>query len=609
MKRRISISTSIVLVLAMLMTSMASAMTVVQVKSIKFTNKALKVQVGKTAKLDVKIDPSTIAPWNLSWSSSNAAVANVKSDGAITGNRIGKAIITAKTKDGKVSGKTTVSVIAPIALPAPQSVKLTMYNPGGYFDDNTDNSKVMAEIQKKFLNDRNINLTINAVDLPWAGYEDRIKLTVAAGDQLDTFPLWASAAKNLIAAGFVKPLDDILEKNAPNVTSFVPEESWRFTTVDSKIYGFPRIITPTANGVIAVRKDWLNQYGLKMPTNITEIEKVAKVFKEKDPAGNGKTIPILFRYMNSGDGLMGVMFGTQFGYLDNNKLYNRNKNPNIKTALTYAKNWYADGLTSKEYLTLKGADFGVKQKQGIVGIFDMNFNGDYLATLATIRKVNPKAELEIVDLRDSKGKQTYYMGSMVSDFIMIPASSKNAAYVAQYYDWMCEAKENFMLANYGIKNVNYKEEGKKITLLGALKPDGWAKDYNGFFTGMFDMYGLPGYGRGQSANFVVSKFADPVVQAIYEDEYAKQSDRIDGFQLKKAPDYGFTYKLEGDAKATTNNRGTDVWNGLTAYMAGSGTWSDTQSKIDAYFTGKGGPEEIAQVNEQFTAFKKMFNIK
>ena len=97
----------------------------------------LKLTYGKTKELKVKFTPSQATARTLTWSSSDTSVASVSSSGKITAKGIGKAVITAKTENGK-----TVSINVQVTVPAlaaPKSVTTNLY---GYDDMKFSWSKV-----------------------------------------------------------------------------------------------------------------------------------------------------------------------------------------------------------------------------------------------------------------------------------------------------------------------------------------------------------------------------------------------------------------------------------------------------------------------------------
>ncbi|MGN1195430.1 MAG: Ig-like domain-containing protein, partial [Acutalibacteraceae bacterium] len=91
--------------------SVVCALTVKQpVKGVSITEKK-SVGVGKTVTLKPTFSPTYATNQNVTWSSSNSAVATVSSSGVVTGKKVGTAVITCKTEDGGYTAKCTVTVI------------------------------------------------------------------------------------------------------------------------------------------------------------------------------------------------------------------------------------------------------------------------------------------------------------------------------------------------------------------------------------------------------------------------------------------------------------------------------------------------------------------
>lgn len=102
-----------------------------------------------------------------------------------------------------------------------------------------------------------------------------------------------------IADKVIVPLNDIIDKYAPNLKKKLQadKELDKMIKTDSgKYYVFPMIRNPSGlvfRGPI-IRKDWLDDLGLQMPTTVDEWETVLKAFKEK----KGATAPLSVTYVN-----------------------------------------------------------------------------------------------------------------------------------------------------------------------------------------------------------------------------------------------------------------------------------------------------------------------
>lgn len=80
-----------------------------EVTSVTLNKSTLSLEVGETGKLSATVLPNSATNKSVSWSSNNEAVATVSTNGTVTANKAGTAVITARTANGK-SASCTVTV-------------------------------------------------------------------------------------------------------------------------------------------------------------------------------------------------------------------------------------------------------------------------------------------------------------------------------------------------------------------------------------------------------------------------------------------------------------------------------------------------------------------
>lgn len=490
-----------------------------------------------------------------------------------------------------------------------KKAKIVMYNPGnGGYQDDTDNKVVLEEIRKKFKADTNIDLDIEAIDVPWKGLPDKMNVVLNSGEQVDSFTIWVAAMRNFVSNEMILPLDELLERHGKNLKKVLPEDAWKFGDIDGKIYGLPKVRIFKEGG-IAIRSDWLQKCGLKAPGNLDELYNVLRVFKEKDPAGNGKTVPILSNWLHMDPYLsnnsISRLYDCKHPFTDSDGVLKPPYfNPNYLKHLEFIRKCFDEGLTTKEYFSMKEKDIENKCGSGVVGVFTFS-RQDLLTKYGDYKQATPGFKLEFLNIRDINGKYAGDMQNYASDFIMIPANSKNADVVIQYYDWMISSKENYYLVNYGIKDRNWRWEGSQIEILG--EPDlklTKTKNYDGFYNGGFDQDGLPGYGGNISLGLVKPILGDTIAKQIYETEYKMLTQQIEALEFRRPLTYGFSPKLDGIAQQTLDKRVENLKTAVAKYLSGSANLDEVKKAIDAYGKGPGGPEEIKQMDEQYKSWKK-----
>lgn len=97
----------------------------VKVTSITLNPMSLELEAGKTSSLSTTILPTNASDKTILWSSSNANVAMVDTNGIVQGVNIGSSTITAKTKDGNLAAYCAVRVIATTSVLPVYSVTIS----------------------------------------------------------------------------------------------------------------------------------------------------------------------------------------------------------------------------------------------------------------------------------------------------------------------------------------------------------------------------------------------------------------------------------------------------------------------------------------------------
>lgn len=96
-----------------------------EVTSVTLNKYALSLEVGETGKLSATVLPNSATNKSVSWSSNNAAVATVSTNGTVTAHKAGTAVITARTANGK-SASCTVTVTGGKTDPDPGQPETTV---------------------------------------------------------------------------------------------------------------------------------------------------------------------------------------------------------------------------------------------------------------------------------------------------------------------------------------------------------------------------------------------------------------------------------------------------------------------------------------------------
>lgn len=144
------------------------------------------------------------------------------------------------------------------------------------------------------------NVTIQPVNLNWSDYNERY-LVMGVSDSLpDIFAATtitgtsennALSLTDMISRKMLTPLPDDLS-GYPEVKKTVDSLQHFLEQKDGKIYTFPRtsfgdMDLSSSDAGLLVRKDWLNNLGLKVPESLDEFIDMTVAFATQDPDGNG----------------------------------------------------------------------------------------------------------------------------------------------------------------------------------------------------------------------------------------------------------------------------------------------------------------------------------
>jgi putative aldouronate transport system substrate-binding protein len=248
----------------------------------------------------------------------------------------------------------------------------------------------------KLINDRyNVDYQINQV--PQASYGEKLSAVLASGSIPDMIAFEAPDLTNRYAK-FAKqkaflPLDDYIKKY-PSLSA-VPDFVWDQFRVDGKIYAIPKYY-PRFGFLPMIRQDWLDNLGLKVPTNYEELKKVAIAFTKDDPDKNGK------------NDTYGIALGKDINpnynlgaYWDPAAWYHKNEKGEfipgiISPARKEQVQWFADlykqNAITRDFATI---DWNATNKEfysGQAGIFIGTPRGMIQANSDSLVKIDPKAK-------------------------------------------------------------------------------------------------------------------------------------------------------------------------------------------------------------------------
>lgn len=233
-----------------------------------------------------------------------AGCGNSANSADTTGNEINPATSVADTADNEMTGSnagTTTSSLratSSITFPLAEQKSYTLFsvvNGQTPLDDTYSWNKMQEDNNIRF-----DTQSVLATDL-----DEKRNLVLSSGDYPDAF--YKSGISKVDVDKYGKegvfiPLEDLMHEYAPNFCALMDKiNGWGYITApDGHIYSFPSVDTNAereGSGHMWLNKKWMDNLGLKEPTNVDELYDVLKAFKEQDANGNGDPgdeIPIDF---------------------------------------------------------------------------------------------------------------------------------------------------------------------------------------------------------------------------------------------------------------------------------------------------------------------------
>lgn len=312
---------------------------------------------------------------------------------------------------------------------------------------------------------------------PTAGKElEQFNLMVASGDLPDiiwyNWAQYPGGPEKAIADKVIAKLNDLQPKQAPNLSKYLkntPDIDKMVKTDEGSYYSFPLIRGDKSLLVSAgtvIRKDWLDELGLQVPTTIDEWHTMLKAFKEK----KGASAP-LSPYWNIKDVLSWGTFIGAYGitkgfYTDAGQIKYGPIDPAYKDFLATMNQWFSEKLLDNNFATLDTKTVDANMMNGKSGATVASGGSGVAKWTTTMKDKDPKFQVIGVPYPViNKGDQPQF-GQYFLPFngfgAAITASSKHKEAAAKFLDYLY-SEEGALLANFGIEGTSYKmDNGKPV---------------------------------------------------------------------------------------------------------------------------------------------------
>ncbi|MDF2646436.1 MAG: family 1 extracellular solute-binding protein [Paenibacillus sp.] len=436
----------------------------------------------------------------------------------------------------------------------------------------------------KWLNEKG-PANVKFVAIPRTKPEEKINVLYASGSAPDLlFEFSPKIRDPLYQQKQFMPLNDLIDKYSVGYKKLIKENPALLkagTKEDGKLYYFGRLNFVSPSRGILIRTDWLKKLGLQMPETTEDLYKVAKVFAEQDPDGNGKRDT--YGLALSGD--TGYNLRQAFGVTTRWVVKNGELVIDWDRSVdfhNFAKRIYDEGLIDRDFPTdgngAKAKQDFINGKLGIYGFLSGDPVNIMLSVVDPMKKNAPGGEVQFLPYPKSKaGAFIPTLQNPIQMTAAISASAKNPEAVMKYVDFLLEDSTSKSL-QYGVEGTHYKTENGCSEVIDAVKQKKEVTDLTADLR-MLDNGGL----RFSKCDMPLIKYkSDPRKQ-----EFQDANDAFRSTYLTYDRDYAELTVSEhmpslpndlATIEQNAGNAGNDIW--LKSIVSG-GKYSVEQAQKDA----------------------------
>ncbi|BFT72573.1 extracellular solute-binding protein [Paenibacillus sp. P36] len=338
-------------------------------------------------------------------------------------------------------------------------------------NDNINNNKLVNVLKEKS------GFNVKYESLPKDNSDQKVSIILASGDVPDI--LWVSGKSNyfkLAQQGAFEPLDDLIKKYIPNMSSYLNQELTDAARFDGKIYGIPsRVAQKVGNGMLE-RSDILKELGLKDPVTMDDMYSTLKTIKEK------KNIAPLTATGGNPGSFMGSFLPYAAAYGVGNATVVRDGKlafswvqPEYKEFLVEMRKWYTEGLIDQEFAINK--DIKDKMINGTAAFGTLYWADAYTIDKSIADKKTGGTLQYIPPVTGKNGQSGFQEEGIPGSYIVIPKQAKNKEGAAAYINYILSGDTDKFLT-YGLEGEDYKvENGEPVQTLEQSNNIAWRTLY------------------------------------------------------------------------------------------------------------------------------------
>jgi len=327
------------------------------------------------------------------------------------------------------------------------------------FVTNADSSNVLAgnnaELNQAAIDyvESELGIKLNVVSVPHESYQEKLNLMLNAGDEIDVFLVQSvkEYGSMNIRRGYAADITELVQSS--DSLSRVNSDFYELLSSDGKIYGVPQL-APN-DQIIYVRKDILDQYGVKIPTTTDELYTEFKKLADQGiiPLCMPKWMNNFQFYYNSFDAWRGLKPDANGKWVDG---FNT---PEMREALEYLHLLYTDGILDMEFITNENSTMREKFYGGSTASC-LYWTTWYAEAMMEFDKMGVKPEIVAVPaLAGPNGQKGGTLNQGVSDGYMVHAKSEKKEVAVKFLNWLTATPEGNLFCAAGVEGVHHTLNG------------------------------------------------------------------------------------------------------------------------------------------------------
>lgn len=340
-----------------------------------------------------------------------------------------------------------------------------------YFGDASDHPTFKENWAKAMEAEYGIKFTMTAP--PRNNYTEKVNLMITSGDLKGLVQLFSpDEAIKAYDDGAIEDVSEYLKDN--EVWNSLPENLRNMYLVDGKILGIPTGLTGESF-VRAIRKDWLDNLGLKMPETVQDLYEVSRAFTLDDPDGNGKkdTVGItssgswnLQDIFQAFDARLNHVGGSSLAWNPNTGVWEDSMlKPGMIEALTYLADMYKEGYLDNELFTNGGAGMREKMMSGLYGSTFYWYDWVDSFEINTQKNVPEAKYAPIMALKGNIDKNINQMTFSNAPYVLIKGTKQPKEVVNAFVNIFFGDVKGHIMGKYGAIDQSIKFDGKEVTIL------------------------------------------------------------------------------------------------------------------------------------------------